>query len=366
MNKTLKKMAFLASVLILIFFIIFVINQTAQVVALADKVSSRLGSIVFWALVIVYAVLILIPVGMFLRLPRSLKPPQTDDAPEFDIYLNALRKRLASNPRLKGMDLSNRLQIEKALAILAKNANEIIQQTASTVFISTAISQSGRLDAFLVLSAQSRMVWRIARLYYQRPLLRDLIQLYANVAGTAFLTSELQDLDLGEQVEPVLSSTLGALVVSIPGFQLAASLLVNSVLTGTANAFLTLRVGIIARRYCGSLVVAERGVLRRAATAEAAKLIGSIAKQGTARISKALWEASKGKVGTAVSGMKGYAKETGNSILSKVGLRRSQEALSAGIQANAAMPTDLPNSEAEGAEPEDTGPSCPKGKLRED
>ena len=96
------------------------------------------------------------------------------------------------------------------------------------------------------------------------------------------------------------------------------------------------------------------------------KLIGSIAKQGTARISKALWEASKGKVGTAVSGMKGYAKETGNSILSKVGLRRSQEALSTEIQANTATSADLSNPEAGGAEPEDTGPSCPKGKLRED
>jgi len=95
-------------------------------------------------------------------------------------------------------------------------------------------------------------------------------------------------------------------------------------------------------------------------------LIGSIAKQGTARISKALWEASKGKVGTAVSGMKGYAKETGNSILSKVGLRRSQEALPTGIQANTAMPTDLSNPEEGGAEPEDTGPTCPKGKLQED
>ena len=77
MNKTLKKMVLLVSVLILVFFIIFVINQTAQVVELADKASPRLGSMVFWALLIVYAVLILIPVVMFLRLPRSLKPPET-------------------------------------------------------------------------------------------------------------------------------------------------------------------------------------------------------------------------------------------------------------------------------------------------
>ena len=193
---------------------------------------------------------------MLLRLPRSLMPPASEDSPEFTRYLESLKKRLRSNTRLKNFDLSNRERIEDALTLLGKQADDIIQKTASTVFMSTAISQSGRLDAFLVVSAQSRMVWQIAHLYYQRPTLRDLIHLYANVAATAFMASELDDIDLNEQVQPVLSSTLGAMAGSVPGLQLAASLLVTSVLTGTANAFLSLRVGIIAKRYCGSIVIA--------------------------------------------------------------------------------------------------------------
>jgi len=354
MNQTIKKVAYLASIVILLFFSLFVINQTAQIVELANKVSPTFGSLVFWTLLMVYAVLILIPVVLFLRLPRSLMPPRSEDAPEFTAYLEALKKRLTSNSHLKGLDLSNRQDIENALAILAKNANEIIRQTAATVFISTAISQSGRLDAFLVLSAQSRMVWQIARLYYQRPMLRDLIQLYANIVGTVFLASELEDVDISQQVEPILSSTLGALAVAIPGVQLAASILVNSVLTGTANAFLTLRVGIIARRYCGSLVVAEKRTLRRTASAEAAKLLGSIVKQGTAKLSKALWESSKGKVGTAFSGVSDYVKEAGNSILAKVGLRKSKETLLSEIEAMRATPKDLSDPETAGAKPEQT------------
>jgi len=333
MNKTLKTLALFISILILLLFIVFVINQTAQVVQLAEKLTPSFGNLVFWTLLIVYAILIFIPVFLFLSLPRSLTPPKSEDAPEFNAYFLALKKRLASNSHVKGMELSSRQHVEEALSILGKKSDAIIQQTASTVFISTAISQSGRLDAFLVLSAQSRMVWRIARLYYQRPTLRDLIQLYANVAGTAFLASEFEDVDISEQVEPVLSSTLGALAVTIPGVQLAASILVNSVLTGTANAFLTLRVGIIAKRYCGSLVIAEKRTLRRAASAEAAKLLGSIVRQGTAKLSKALWKVSKGKVGGLFSGMKEYAKEAGSSLLAKVGLQKTKEALDAEIDA---------------------------------
>jgi hypothetical protein len=333
MNKTLKTIVLFASVLIIFFFILFVINQTAQVVQLADKVNPSFGHFVFWALLLVYAILLFIPMFLLLSLPKSLTPPKSEDAPEFSAHLAALKKRLASNSHLKGLELSSRQHVEEALSILGKKSDEIIQQTASAVFISTAISQSGRLDAFLVLSAQSRMVWRIARLYYQRPTLRDLIQLYANVAGTAFLASEFEDIDISEQVEPVLSSTLGALAVTIPGVQLAASILVNSVLAGAANAFLTLRVGIIARRYCGSLVLTEKHTLRRAASAEAAKLLGSIVRQGTTKLSKALWKVSKGKVGGLFSGMKEYAKEAGSSLLAKVGLQKTKETLDAEIEA---------------------------------
>ena len=113
MNKTFKKIALFASILILLLFILFVINQTAQVVQLAEKVTPFLGNLVFWALLIVYAVLILVPVFLFLRLPKSLMPPKSENPPEFDAYLAALKKRLASNPHLKGLEFSNRQQVDE-------------------------------------------------------------------------------------------------------------------------------------------------------------------------------------------------------------------------------------------------------------
>jgi len=299
MNKAFKRIAFFTIVLILLFLVIFVITQTSQVAELADKVSPEFGHIVLWGLLVIYAVLILFPVVLFLRLRRSPTPPKNEDDPKFTTYLEVLKRRLASNPCLKGLDLSNRQEIEKALTLMAQNADEIIQRTAATVFVSTAISQTGRLEPFFVLSAQARMVWQIARLYYQRPMFRDLIRIYTNVARTALLMDKIQDADISEQVTPALSSALGALADTFPQSQLAASILVNSVRTGTANALLTLRAGIITKSYCGSLILAERSILRRAAGAEAAKLLDSIVRQGTVRLSKAVSHASKNRVGTA-------------------------------------------------------------------
>ena len=106
MNKTYKKIALFTSIFVLLLFACFVINQTAQIVQLAEKVNPTFGRIVFWSLLAAYAILILIPVVVFLRLPRSLMPPRSEEAPEFHAHLETLRKRLASNPHLKARDLS--------------------------------------------------------------------------------------------------------------------------------------------------------------------------------------------------------------------------------------------------------------------
>lgn len=325
MIATLRNVALAASAVILFFFVLFVVNQTAQVVGLADRVSPAFGTAVLWFLLGLYAALILAASVFFLRLPKPLAPPETEMEPEFSRYLDALRTRLAANPRLKGFDLSDRAGIESALASLGRECDVIIRDSAAAVFVSTAISQSGRLDTVFVLTAHVRMVWRIASIYNQRPALRELVRLYANVAATALVAGELDEAEISEQIEPILSSALGAVSLSVPGMQAAASIVVTSILTGAANAFLTLRVGIIARRWCGSLVVDERRALRRTATAEAARLLGSIVKSGTARISRGLWDASKDKVGGAFSGLTGVARDIKDSILALLKLKKGEE-----------------------------------------
>ena len=109
-----------------------------------------------------------------MRMPRPLVPPASETGPEFDDHLKRLGERLAINPRvqLAAIRPIDRRGIEDALRVLDDDANAIVKQMATTVFLTTAVSQSGRLDALLVLAAQSRMVWRIAHLYYQRPSLQ--------------------------------------------------------------------------------------------------------------------------------------------------------------------------------------------------
>ena len=83
---------------------------------------------------------------------------------------------------------------------------------------------------------------------------------------------------------------------AIPGFQVMTTIMVNSLLSGSANAFLTLRVGLIAKGYCGSLVAQPRAKFRRSATTEAARLLTGIVKESGARVRDAIWRDIKQKL----------------------------------------------------------------------
>ncbi|RUL85610.1 DUF697 domain-containing protein [Tautonia sociabilis] len=306
MNRSIKTAAALVGGFVLLSFGVVVVNQTAGVVSLAGEVHPALGKVTLVVLIGSFAAMVGVPVVMYVRLPRSLDPPPNEDDPAFAPHLEELRARVASNPivTVPPAELAGREGLERAIAQLDARADEIVRSTASVVFLSTAVSQNGQFDAMIVLAAQSRMVWQIAHLYSQRPTARDMARLYANVAATAFAAGAIDEIDLNEQLQPILGSAIGSMAGVIPGFQTAANVLVHSVLSGTASAYLTLRVGLIAKRYCGALVLQPRPAIRRAASAEAAKMLGRIVAEGTGRISSAIWAAVREKGAQTVDGVK--------------------------------------------------------------
>ena len=266
MSLIVKRIALFVALFVLIIFVIFVFNQTVQIVQSARAVNAMLGNGVMWALIFIYCVLLVTPVALWFRLPKRMLPPTVAEGAEYDRFMIDFKKRLARNPRLRDIKLDEPTHVTAALQILDKHADDAVVSAASAVFLSTAVLQSGRLDMLVVLSAQTRLIWNVAHIYYQRPSLRDFVQLYANVTSTAFIAAGFEDVD----IDVLVSTIFGSTVAAIPGMHLLAS----SVLSGSANAFLTLRVGMITKEYCRCTVQVEKSGLRRAATVQAAKLLG--------------------------------------------------------------------------------------------
>jgi Domain of unknown function (DUF697) len=293
-NSSARKIIIVLAVTVTVCLVSVIIAGFTSLISLADRIHPIAGTIVFWVVCLAAAFFALYFAIAYARLPAALVPPEEHSGPKHDAYLQALRVRLAANPRTRDLPVVTKEEIEKAIGHLSVEADSVVRRTASTVFLSTALMQNGRLDGLIVLFTQIQMVGRIACIYVQRPSPRELIRLYANVAGTAFVASGLESLDLGEMVAPLAVSVVPALKGGIPGLSGISALLVKCVSNGAANAFLTLRVGEIARRYCELTSQCSPELIRKSATAEAVQHLGRIVRENGALVVKKIW-ASTGR-----------------------------------------------------------------------
>lgn len=304
---------------------IVLVNQILQLSIAAGRVNPVLGEAVMWGTSFVLLLCFGVPLILYVRLPSPLVPPKTDSGPEFDRHLRILAKRLGKNPLVVGEPNANQEDIERALSELDEQAVDLIKSTGSRAFITTAISQNGALDSLFVFGLQAKLIWDVSHVYFQRPTIRDMTYLYSNVVGTAFVAGELDDADVSEIVQPVISSVLASGAGAIPGLQVASNLFVNSVVSGTTNAFLTLRVGLIAQQYSRSLVRPQRSLLRRSVIARASGMLGAIAVQGASRVSKMILKGTGKMASDAVSGVGDRIKRSGGSMRDRLRFRGEGE-----------------------------------------
>jgi Domain of unknown function (DUF697) len=293
-NSSAKKIIIVLAVMLTVCVVSVIIAGVTSLISLADRMHPVAGTIVFWTVCLAAGFFALYCAIAYARLPAALVPPEEDSGPKHDAYFQVLRIRLAANPRTRDLPLVTKEEIEKAVGRLSAQADLVVRRTASTVFLSTALMQNGRLDGLIVLFTQIQMVGRIARIYVQRPSPRELVRLYANVAGTAFVASGLESLDLGEMVAPLAVSVVPALKGGIPGLSGISALLVKCVSNGAANAFLTLRVGEVARRYCELTSRCPAELIRKSATAAAVQHLGRIVRENGALVVRKIW-ASTGR-----------------------------------------------------------------------
>lgn len=318
-----SRIAFALGALGTVVFLGLVVNQTAQLVTLATALHPTLGSAVLGVLLVVYSICFLVPIILFFRLPKPLQPPPFDEGREFERHLRALGRRLDGNELAGPGPFRAREEIEAGLDRVGARADDIARQAASEVFIATAVSQNGSLDALIMLGVQAKMVWRLAHVYHQRPGAREIVHLYANVGATAFIAGELEDMDISDHIQPVVSGVFGSVAGSVPGLQTASNVFVTSVLGGATNAFLTLRVAMITKQYCAPLTSQPRRSLRRAAVVQAGGMLGGIVRSGARRVSQGLLTASGRTVSGTARHLGRRVRAAGQALADRLGPTRN-------------------------------------------
>ncbi|MFC1509832.1 DUF697 domain-containing protein [Candidatus Omnitrophota bacterium] len=166
-----------------------------------------------------------------------------------------------------------------------------------------------------MLLAQIRLIWEIAHVFNQRPSIREMTNLYTNVAATALVVGTLEELDIEEQIEPIITPLISSSVFGgIPGAGGLATFMTTSIVEGAANALLTLRVGIITRRYFGMKKISDSRNLRRAASLEAGNMLASIVVKSAGYITEAVIKASKKRAGAVGESLKNAAAKSAKTM----------------------------------------------------
>jgi hypothetical protein len=318
-----KKYVLLITVGVAICLSTILLSQFVQIFQAAFSIHPNLGYLVLCCFLIIITCCFVYPIYSILRLPRIPLPPEKEDSAEYDRYLGYIAKRLSKNPQLSGVDIdfTNNLDgIHSSFTVLNAKADEIINNTAKSVCISTAISQYGRLDSLLVLIAQIRMVWQVACIYSTRPQWNELVSLYTNVVMTSLIAGGVEESNIESQIEVIVNTSLGHGLAGIPGISGVSAFFVKSLITGSINGFLTLRTGIIAKRYCSALTQIDKKSVRRYAFSEASVMVGGLVlgtgKKIAATIAKRLVKSGiKATQETVVSGV----GKVGDAVVSGVG-----------------------------------------------
>lgn len=316
-NKPYKSLVITVAAILLFSFIIIMVNQVAQLINLAMSINPLFGKILFWFFTLLSTISVFFIILHISSLNKPLVIPNENNLEEYSNYLIKLRKRLMKNKYLIKNnyiwepDESDIDSINRALSILDIESKNIIKAQATSVFITTVISQNGSLDSVFVFVSAMKLVWRLSIHYNQRPAISDLVKLYSNVFGTVLLSRQIDDLDLvAEQLEPVISSLLGGTVGTIvPGISYVVSFVVDSVLEGSINTLLTLRVGLITQKYCRSITKIEPRTIGKASTIVACEILGNIITDNSKKIADSLFKAIRNA--TMHSFDKGKHKFTG-------------------------------------------------------
>lgn len=315
MIKNIKKVLYPLGFVVLLVFVLITINQLVSFYHNLSSIHPIVGIVGTSLLGIILISLLSIPFVLIAKLPAPL--PFPDNNQDLEKYKLMFKERLAKHPIAieYHLDPHNPEQFIIINEKLKEKAHKIIFESASAVFIATAISQNGKLDAFTVLAAQVRLVWKVAHVYWQRPSLRNLQQLYTNVALNTMAASAIEEIDLSQQIQPILNAILKSPGKHVPVIGGAANIITDSILEGTINSFLTLRVGVLTKNYCApemltineiksNSFVEASGLLKKVVIKSSAKVVEGILKAGK-NVGIQTFKSSYGAVEKVVKSAKG-------------------------------------------------------------
>lgn len=294
-----------AGIILGILVTVFIVNQFVSFYDFLSRVHPTLGLVLVGLLFILFMCCI-IRIGIYwIKTPKAIVLKENPTPEEYDEYLEAMLVVLKRNKQLKEFDFSKEDKVQvvtSAFKYLDELSLPLIKNTANGIFLTTSISQNGSLDSLLVLFSMIKLIWQLSNIYQTRPSVGSIGKLYLQVAGVVFMTRTIEETDLIEtQMEPLIGALIGESVVSaIPGMVPITNLVVSSIMEGSLNAYLSLRVGLITQSYLGMEKPETKSTIKHHASRKSASYLSSIISDNSKVVVKSVMSLVK-KAGTTAA-----------------------------------------------------------------
>jgi hypothetical protein len=274
------------------FFVLIILSSVLQLGERLNRISPYL-EIAFYVLSgILFVLLIVRPIGQIIFSPTfsmdSLFTEEQNAKKNYQMY-KKVTKNIMLEPYLSEDEkasledsLSDPMVLKQSLSLvfdqtIKKEINKIIIKHAETVFLSTAISQNGRLDSLAVITINLKLIRELVIKCGFRPNYPALGKLSFNIMTSAIIAESLENINLNELFP---QKGLNALS-DIPFLKT----ITGSLAQGVGNALLTLRVGIICRNYLFmNLKGLSKNDIRKMAFAEAILLLPSVLAESVKKL----------------------------------------------------------------------------------
>jgi len=196
--------------------------------------------------------LVAVPIISVLKMPRTrISDFMTDHS---DLDQKQLKKTVDQMMKSKYLDEVDKEHIRTAFQegtaevairdIYIEKAFKIeteVEDTASLVLMTTAISQNGMLDSISIVYYNIRMIKRIIRIAGFRPTVSQIFKMIRDIFMTAFIFNTIEEINPEEMLEDVLDASgeklFGKIISKISG----------SFIQGCFSAYITLKIGYVTK-----------------------------------------------------------------------------------------------------------------------
>lgn len=283
-----------AAALFMLVILMLLVQLDLTVFQTVEVLAPGWGWLAFVALLALEAGAVLwLGLAWFARAPRLVLRDDPTEA-ERQAFARELARRLKKNPHVRaaGIRATDEHFLEKALDVLDARAGEEIRNNAKRVFLGTALSQNGRLDALIMFVSLARMIWRVSGVYNQRPTPAELWSVYSTVSSATFISFSIEALDIPRTITESMNELLPAVTPvmaasSVPLMGPMMQQCTSAVIDGAANCLLAIRAGVVTRSAFRFAALGREEARQQACVREAGTMLAEISRETVGAIVEA-------------------------------------------------------------------------------